>query len=218
MATRKRTKQGDTKQRKITAKENPFLYEQREGESLEHFYRRLAKTADQRLVRLEKLAKEEAYKSVNKYAYARAMRDIKQWAGEGATRFNTSPPKHKAKLKAKIRDMKTFLEAPTSTKQGVESVYQNRADILNEKYGTNFEWKDLANYFEQAKASKSDEEYGSKTMLKALGVIQKNAETVVKQIEQHKKKHLTIPDAGPRLQEAIDSMLADRKLKLNDLL
>ena len=202
--------------RKITRYENPFRYDQKKGENLQHYYTRLAKQADQRLVRLEQLAKEPGYANVDKYAYARAMRDIKQWAGEKATRFNTKAPKNANSLKAKIRDMRTFLEAPTSTREGIKSVYQSRADTINKKYGTNFTWQDLGNYFEQAKSSKADQKYGSATALKAMAEIQKQSDKVVKEIEQHKKKHITVDN--PRLQDAVDSMLADRSLNIAEFL
>ena len=202
--------------RKITRFENPFLYDQKKGESLDHYYRRLAKQADQRLVRLEQLSSKSGYENVNKYAYARAMRDIKQWSGEDATRFNMKPPKNANSLRAKIADIRTFLEAPTSTKAGIEVVYKNKADTLNEKYGTNFEWSDLANYFDEAKNSKSDSKYGSDTMLKAVAEIQKQSDTIAKQIKQHKKKHITVDN--PRLQDAIDDILADRGLNIKQFL
>lgn len=202
--------------RKITRFENPFLYERKKGESLEHYYRRLAKQADQRLVRLEQLSRKEGYANVDKYAYARAMKDIKQWSGEKATRFNMKPPKNANSIKAKIADIRTFLEAPTSTKAGVESVYKRRAESLNEKYGTSFDWTDLANYFDEAKNSKSDSKYGSDTMLKAVAEIQKQSETIAKQIKQHKKKHITVDN--PRLQDAIDDILADKGLRISQFL
>ena len=202
--------------RMITRYENPFLYEQKKGESLEHYYRRLAKQADQRLVRLEQLSRREGYENVNKYAYARAMKDIKQWSGEKATRFNMKPPKNANSVRAKIADIRTFLEAPTSTKAGIEAVYKRRAESLNEKYGTQFDWTDLANYFDEAKNSKSDSKYGSDTMLKAVAEIQKQSETITKQIEQHKKKHITVDN--PRLQDAIDDILKDRGLKITQFI
>lgn len=202
--------------RKITRYENPFLYEQKKGESLEHYYRRLAKQADQRLVRLKQLSSKEGYENVNKYAYARAMKDIKQWSGEKAERFNTKPPKNANSVRAKIADIRNFLEAPTSTKSGIETVYKHKADILNEKYGTQFKWTDLANYFDEAKNSKSDGKYGSDTMLKAVAEIQKQSETIVKQIKQHKKKHITVDN--PRLQDAIDDILKDRGLNITQFI
>lgn len=200
------------KQRDYSKYENPFLYDRRDGESDLHYYRRLAKQADQRLVRIEQLSGQEKFKNVTKYSYARAIRDIQGWSGYQATRFNTKPPENKKQLMAKIADMRNFLEAPTSTKSGIIAVYQQRADTINKKYGTDFTWEDLGNYFEAAKASNTESKYGSSTELRAMAVIQANQDAVKKQIEQHKKKHITVDN--PHLQDAIDDMLKDRKLKV----
>lgn len=201
----------DKKHQYVKSK-RPTNYDQKPGESLEHYYRRLAKQADQRLVRLRDLSRTETYKNVTKFAYARAMKDIKQWSGEGATRFNTKPPENNRAIMAKIRDMRTFLEAPTSTLSGINAVYKKRADTINEKYGTNFKWQDLAAYFDDASASKTDSAYGSDTMLKAVAEIQKQSDTIIEQIRKHQKKHIVVD--SPRLQDVVDSVLADRNLKI----
>lgn len=139
-------------------------------------YRKLAKRADQRLVRLEKASTQEHYKGVLSYSYARAQRDIAAWDGDKKKekgRFNTKPPKNVKQLQAKINDIKQFLESPTSTKKGITDVYKKRAKTTNARYGTDFTWQDLANYYESEKSSKLDSQYGSKTLIKALGVVKK---------------------------------------------
>lgn len=143
----------------------------RPGESLEQYYRRLAKVADQRLVRLEKLADVPNYEGAYKWSYNRAMKDISRW-GQGS-RFNTKPPENTNQLKAKINDIRAFLESPTSTKQGITQVYKKRADTLNKTYGTNFTWEDMAKYYGQSKNASLDAKYGSKTVAMAIGIIQK---------------------------------------------
>lgn len=156
--------------------------EQKAGESTERYYRRLAKAADQRLVRLEALAHEENYRNVKEWSYKRAMNDIKKWSGEGATRFNTKLPgqlragepltySDKVQIQSKIRDIKTFLEAPTSTKKGITETYKKRADTLNQRYGTSFNWEHLGNFFESKTWEKIDSTYGSKTKMKSIGTI-----------------------------------------------
>ena len=56
---------------------------------LEKEYHRLAKRADQRLVRLEGYRHDKGYESITSYAYATAQKAIKEWSGDKATRFNT---------------------------------------------------------------------------------------------------------------------------------
>lgn len=152
-----------------------YNYEQKPGETLNELYTRLAKVSDQRLVRLEELSKQEGFKTAKEWAYRRAEKDIAKYAG-GVTpdkpRFNVKP-KTEAEMKAKIRDMQTFLASPTSTKAGIVSVYKKKADTINKRYGTDWTWEDVAKYFLKKQNEKYDKIAASKTILIAIGKIQK---------------------------------------------
>lgn len=160
--------------------------EQRAGETDMQYYRRLAKVADQRLVRLEKLSKQKDFRGVKKMAYGRAMADLEIFGGK---RFNTAPPQDRRLFKEKIMAMRYFIESPTSTKRGIIETYSERAKALNKKYGTDFTWQDLASFFGSGKADKMmngrGESYGSKTVIKAIGRIQLTAESVIKGIQEN---------------------------------
>lgn len=163
-----------------------YNVEQRPGESELQYYRRLAKVADQRLLRLEDLSKQKEFRGVKKMAYGRAMADLEIFGGK---RFNTAPPQDRRLFKEKIMAMRHFIESPTSTKKGIIETYSERAKALNEKYGTDFTWKDLADFFGSGKADKmmngKGESYGSKTVLMAIGRIQQTAESVIKGIKEN---------------------------------
>lgn len=162
-----------------SAERSKAAIEQRPGESDIDYYTRLAKMADQRLVRLEKLATQEGYEKVLKYAYAAAIDDIAHYGGASKRlRFNTKPPEGAELFHEKIKDMKRFLSAPTSTKGGIDETYAARAKTINERYGTNFTWEDMADFFQSGDADKLFKEYGSKTVMQAIGVIQYKAEQV----------------------------------------
>lgn len=147
-------------------------------------YRKLAKVADQRLIRLKELSKVQGFKNVLSWAYSKAMRNIKYWTGEKSERFNTKPPNDLRLLKAKIRDIQEFIDSPTSWKRGILKVYKKRADTINKKYGTKFTWENIAGYFERKDTIKTDSEYGSKTMLMAIGEIQSNEKKIIKAIKK----------------------------------
>lgn len=142
----------------------------RPGESLEKYYKRLAKVADQRLRRLEDLSKQENYKVVTDWAYKRAMGDIERWGGK--ERFDTAPPQNTNQLKAKINDIRAFLESGTSTKKDIDMIYKKRADTINSKYGTNLTWQDIADFYGRDKNEALDTKYGSKQVAMAIGIIQ----------------------------------------------
>lgn len=192
---------------------------QKPGETLEHYYRRLAKTADQRLVRLERYGDEEFYKTARQWAYARAVQDIKKWRqpGEGmdSFRFNTKPPKDPEDLLAKINDIKTFLTAPTSTKQGITDVYKRRADTINKKYDTNFKWQELAKFYTSGLAELWEAKFGSKTALKTIGVLQHNKDKILRGISSAEGKDIRIDNK--MLQKTVNKALADNDLNIKDL-
>ena len=164
----------------------------------------MAKQADQRLVRLEKLSTEPGYENITKWAYSQAQHDIKALFGDDRTRFNIKPRKLKSgqysekHMQAAISSMKQFLLSPTSTKVGIKKVYGNRAETINERYGTDFDWKELAQFFENNMDSLLDLQYGSKTKMRAIGTIQrhqwKSADDITDYVEYAKSHNMKVPD------------------------
>lgn len=163
----------------LAQKYNMQVREIRPGQTEEAYFRQLAKAADQRLLRLERLADQEGFEPVLNYAYQSAMYNIKRMTGNpNATRFNVTLQKNKdgsidkAALHARINAVKKFLESPTSTKTGILKVYKKRADTINERYGTDFTWEELASYHEKARYAKVDtRQIGSDVILKAVALI-----------------------------------------------
>ena len=149
-----------------------YNIEQKPGETIEHYYKRLAKVADQRLVRLEQLSEQAGYENAWKWAYKSAQKDIEKWGG--SKRFNTAPPSDQRQLKAKINDIKAFLGAKSSTKSGITEVYKKRAKTWNEKYGTDVSWEDLAKYYSRGINKKLERDMNSDVVNKAIAVIRSN--------------------------------------------
>lgn len=197
-----------------------YNIDQKPGETLQQYYRRLAKTADQRLVRLESYEHDKYFKPATQWAYAKAHKDIQKWQNKGPEdkrlRFNTAPPKGEEQLIAKINDIKSFLESPTSTKQGIINVYKKRADTLNRKYGTQFTWQSLAKYYESGQAEAWDAKFGSKTALKTIAQLQKQEKKVKEAIKKAEAKDIRVDNSV--LQKTVDMALADNNLNIKDLL
>lgn len=188
-----------------------YAPDQKPNESDAAYFKRLAKQADQRLVRLERYAEQEGFKHIKDWAYRGAMQDIKAFSGEDATRFNVMLPKtqegevNKIALKARINAVKRFLEDVTSTKQGIVKVYRGRADTINRKYGTNFTWEELANFYSKGYAEKFDQSIGgSDVILKAIGKIQRDDQAIIKGIRKANAEQKQID------KDAIVGEVADR--------
>lgn len=172
---------------------NPFFEMPTDYKEAVKVYKTLAKTADQRLVRLENYHENDAEMGrILEWSYARAQRDIRQWSGEDATRFNTKPPETIQQLLAKIEDIKTFLSSESSTKQGIKKIMQDRADTFNEKFGTSYSWDEVGKFFDSELYEKMDSAYGSRTVQKALGVIQKNKKKILDAIKKKKEIYVTV--------------------------
>ena len=193
-----------------------YNYEMRPGESLQSYYRRIAKVADQRLVRLEKLADQPGYGNATQWAYKRAMRDIASWSGDDAKRFNTKAPSNINQLRAKINDIKTFLGSESSTKSGISSTYKQRVSTLNKNYGTKYQVDDLQKLFSSALWKKMEtKKIDSDTIMKAIAYIRNKAtdEDTLKGLQADARKRKNVPEftGDPFVDEVVRDMLRSRQ-------
>lgn len=167
------------------------------NESIESYYKRLAKVADQRLVRLEQLSGQENFKGVEKFAYSKAQKALDVWGG---SRFNTKMPETPNLRNEKIADIINFLQSPTSTKAGITDVYKRRASTMKKKYGLDMSWQEMGKVME---AFSDDSTGGSATKVKAIGVI--------KQIDKYGIE--AAKKRNPNLDDDIVKAVAERYLK-----
>lgn len=200
------------------------------------FYKSIAKAADARLLALERLSGKEGYKDVKEWAYRQAMYDIHASFGQQAKRFNRKIPDDLTKIYKNVRDVLKFLEAPTSSKQGIDEIYQKRAETIKSRYGVSTNWQSLAGLFESKLYQKTDSKYGSKTALRAIGFIQRNTDTILKALQEGKsisvrlgakfdvadedKKHLELLSSenyDVELQRTINNYLQYYKKDVNSL-
>lgn len=199
-------------------------------------YRKLAKRADQRLLRLERYAQQPKYSNVTQFAYKKAMRDIRSWSGDNATRFNTKPPSHISKLQAKINDIKAFLGSASSSIRptqdnvvrndrgeivggGIDLTYQKRADTLNQRYGTNLTWENVGSIFESQLYRKLIKKYGaqaSKSIVRDIGKLQQNEKEIKRALTKKQPIRLTFKGEGP-LQDEVNHILRYYKKDINSL-
>lgn len=186
-------------------------------EELVKEYRKLAKRADQRLVRLEALSRNKKYENVLKYAYAVAAKNIESYGAlKNRPRFNTNPPENSNTLQAKINDIKHFLDSVSSTKKGIVSVYEKRADVINKTMGLDgndkFTWQELADFFQSKSYEKLASAFGSKTVFDTIGSIKKNLTEIAKAIKNNQK----IKVADWKVNNTINKMIAEHDLILED--
>lgn len=183
-------------------------------------YNRLAKKADRMMRELERFSRYKEFESILNYAYRTAARDIEQWTPPGKTydkpRWQRNVPLDTNSLKAKIKDIEKFIHKPTSTMSGVRNIYMKRTNTINKKFGTNFTWQSLANYFEMGIAEKTSDKYGSKTVLLAIGKMQQNKDAVLKALEEKTPAHIQVDNVA--VEHAINGMLSEYGYDIKELL
>lgn len=202
---------------------NPFFQMPTDRKELEKVYRTLAKSADQRLVRLEAYEHDQGFQTATKWAYARAQHDIKQWSGSQATRFNTAPPESDTDLLSKIQDIEHFLLSKTSTKQGIISVYKKKADSMNatgrEKFGKdwkNVTWKDMAQFYDSTLYEKIDSKYGSSVIMMTMSIVEAKKDEIITQLKL--KKDINIKVEDEEVQGKINDILSQYTEEVQELI
>ena len=141
-------------------------------------YRKLADRADKRMLRLERLAKADPeFANVTDYAYKKAQEDAIKWgskaSAEKGARFAINPPKTAREINAKMKDIRAFLDKPTSTKSGIIKSYKKRAEALNKllpEGSKKLTWQDYRKYFKDANAKNADSRFGYRTLVKTFAI------------------------------------------------
>lgn len=178
-------------------------------------FRKLAKRADQRLRELERLQNQEGFNNVTNWAYRKAMRDIKHWSGEGRTTFNRDAPKNLNSLRAKTRDIENFLNMASSTKTGIMKTYKKRADTLNKRYGTSFNWEDLGNIFDNKEENIIYQKAGGKSYLKAVNYLNQNEKEIMRQLMSG--ENVTVRTGNAKVNQTVRNILDQYGIEFNEL-
>lgn len=172
-----------------------------EFESLAKTARKLAKRANQRMVRLEKYQKKDLYSEILDFAYEEAQKNIKNLYGKKGEnlRFTETQrlvdvsdgtkmlsgaelyKKNVQMLRQKVAAMEQFLEAKSSTKRGMDEVLDKRTNTINtdkkfqmSKYGVSLTKDELKRFFDSKQQEKLADKVGSASMFIVAAEIKKN--------------------------------------------
>lgn len=144
-------------------------------------YKEKAKLADRRLRELEKRAAKEKDSEYLRYAYSRAMRDIKSHGGR--KRFDIKPSSDLEELRAMLADVQRFIDAETSTYRGFYRIQKSRVEAFNKSLGTNFTVKEFTQIMETGAFDLLTQSgaalFGYRTAVRILSVLIKNKKNIV---------------------------------------
>ena len=184
--------------------------------------RRLAKRANQRLVRLERYAKRPGFSKVLSYAYQGAQQYIS--SNLGGTRYKehvklydisdgskqlSGSDLYKANVmiqRQRIKAMEEFLSSDSSTMgrsragaetKGIAAIYDKRTQTINDrylsKYGMKMSENDLKRFFESKKQAKLEKIVSSGLMFVVASVIKKqNLQSNKRDLERFMKSHIDL--------------------------
>ena len=184
-------------------------------------YNKLASALDKRQQRLDQLSGQKNFKHVKDWAYKKVQKLMRSWFGEKAKSFRRKPPLTEegkvdtGLLGKRIKEMERLMHLPSGTKRGIVGIYKKRAETLNENYGTNFKWNDLADFFESGDYEKNRKDYGSDTYTFAIGILQENEKQILEDLKEKKKTNLNIKD--DKVEEAVEGLLSKYGKKFTDL-
>lgn len=170
-------------------------------------FKKIAKRADQRLVRLEQTGKQEGT------AYRSAMRKISAFT-PGGKRFNVKPPKTIRGLRSKMSAVREFLAAESSTVTGQKNISKRIRNTIKDRYGLDIKNDDqLRAVFEGGLWSKLNEMFGSDTAVKLIASVQKKNGNIKAAIEEQMEKHYTSPSEGRQTEDVMNEWKDARGLE-----
>ena len=189
-------------------------------------YRKLAKRADQRLVRIEAAAHQKQYENIKSFAYRNAMRDIHVYSGKDAKRFNTRPPETLGALQRKVNDINNFLQMKTSTIKGTREVMKKRVDTINREYGSDFTLNDWKKLTDSGILGQLKTNYGSPVSIEIIATIKKDRKQLELAMQEAKNRSIEIKDTDAMeklnydwiVKDVISDLLEEQGIGIIDLM
>ena len=162
-------------------------------QQLEAEVKPMMQKANAMLLNLEKLADKDEFAGIENFAYRNAMQSIKEIRGPGYTRFNM--PKNTHQLEKTQRALQQFIDAPTSSKQGSEALYEKNADWFNKQMSSKFSWQKMGSFLQAAEFEDLKADYFSKTAVMIVTQLYKHRRKTgkkkfIEMLEKHEIKDL----------------------------
>lgn len=154
------------------------------AEQQEH-YRLEVQRINKQLYRLEKHYAETG-ENIYATAYVGAMRDIKAFFGD-QKRYSKTIPETVREYQKIINSIKRFYSKPSATLSGMANVYGKRAKTWSKKMKANITADDMRDIFESGLYKAFADVYGSATVLRAIGMVERQAGRIEELLREGKK-------------------------------
>lgn len=199
-------------------------------EELRKEYVKLAKRADQQMVRLEALSHEAHFRDVLSWAYGRAAHNIESWEGKKTgpadrPRFNRNIPDNMKELKQRLTDVEQFLNSSTNTKRKIIDLYKRRVETINKNMETDLTWKEFADLTESGVFDEMKEDYGSSTTFDVIAELQQKRDKFKDLVKRERERRIDISEELDKIgdynivmKDAIQKELDKHGLTLLDMI
>ena len=181
------------------------------------YLNKINKIADRRLRNLEVYRHDAGYKDIDKYAYAKAMRNIRAIGGNKRFSIKAYESMTKQEIQKRINYTLEFLNSPSSTKTGITKVYKKRAATLNAKYGTDYTWQQMTQLFESGVFDTLIEKFASESTFRSIGKFQKNKESTIQMLNEKLGVNISNNISDAKLNGYIYRLMKYEVLDKNDL-
>lgn len=175
------------------------------SEAQQREYRKAVQRVNKQLYRLEKHYASSG-ENIMATAYGSVMRDIKSFFGE-QKRFSKKMPATVREYQKIINAIKRFYAKPSATIRGMANVYSKRAKTWSKKMNANITADDMRDIFESGLYKEFASVYGSATVLRAIGMVERQADRLMDLIKQGKKVYFlgqNVKDLNDKLSEIPD--------------
>lgn len=209
------------RQQEIASEYNMKVYkmpELTEKSDMIKYLNKINKTADASLRKLELYRHDKGYQDIDKYAYAKAMRNIKAIGGNKRFSIKVDESISKQEIQKRINYTLEFLNSPSRTKTGINRIYKKRAETLNSKYGTNYTWQQLTQLFESGVFDALIEKFASESTFRSIGKFQKNKEATIQMLNEKLGVNISNNISDAKLNGYIYRLMQDEILDKNDLI
>lgn len=181
-------------------------------------YLKLAHKADRRMLRLEQAAASGKAGDALKYAYYTASSELAGFfttTRTGKPRFEKAMPKDitVSGIKKLTRVAENFLASETSTIGGIHKVYDKRSEEIANKYGARLSREDLR-IFDNERFRKVLDQYGSKTVMRVIGMMQSNEKNIQDYLSGARKRNVLYEDMKPG---SVDRQIAQKILQFKNV-
>lgn len=188
---------------------------------LEKQYYEMSQRVDKRLDRIEKYAIErKGMENMPKFAYALAMKDLQNYFGKHARRFERDLSNLKYnQVQALVNRMQVFLNSKSSTFTQLQKVWDKHKQAFEKSdIGKQVSWENALDVFESGMIKKYEDTFTYDIILKMYDKRKTDKKGFDEWLQQQTEKHIYTKKSVEDLTKQMSNLQKSGKLKISALM